>query len=168
MEKRYLNTWVFNIYRIMDTLANIVMDHGGDVKSEPWKYTIIHRDDKSIVENTSHSTYLRFRTKNHVIYIQYDENPFFPPMYTKAPIHNDKYSLDHCLEDIEDMNNKISVSIDNMYTEIFDENKIAAVAKAMYEYLITLPSTPVKYYQDKKRFDKWTDYRTEQRKDVEN
>lgn len=171
-EKKFLRTWEFNIYKLMDALADVVIANGGDVKSEPWEYTIIHWNDRNVTANTSHSTYLRFKTEdNFVIYLQYDENPFYPPMYQKGKVLPDgQYSLDHCLEEV---NSPMFISDKDMYSDLFTEEDLKNCAEQIYHYLLRQPDTLIRYgyeerevpntYNDgthmeriyQKRFGKW-------------
>lgn len=46
----------------------------------------------------THTSYISFVLDDDVYYFQIDDNPFFPDLYSKTPLYDDKYSKDAALD----------------------------------------------------------------------
>lgn len=101
-ETLYLNSWDFNIARILQRIEKLVFDNGGCIvstwekelttynlipRTTNYKNEITYYQEKAIT--TNYKSYIEFVLDGFVYYIQFDSNPFFEHYFSKIPVKED-------------------------------------------------------------------------------
>lgn len=100
-QRFHLNPWEYNACRILSALADVVREHGGNVKPTiPCEVSDRSVNGYNAPITVTHTTYITFELDGMYYYYQVEENPFFPFFYIKTPIDDGKkFSRDACLEE---------------------------------------------------------------------